>query len=295
MAVEAPSATGINRPGTSGAGARSTSVRLLLALSPLVLLAGLLAWIVWSGPADAIRGSNYPPVERLSFGRVVLEENGIVATVLNDGPDPVTIAQLQVDDAFWTFTTDANGPLAHLGRATLRIPYPWVQGEAHVIRVLTSTGTAFEHEIPVAVTTPTMTARFIGTFALIGLYVGVLPVAIGLLWFPFLRRLSARGMDFLLALTIGLLVFLLLDGAHEGLEAAASLPASFQGVVLFAMTAGGAYVALEAVGAWLARRRTDHRQHARDGKRDRLKVLPGGGRDRPGHHPADGIAEQPGG
>ena len=175
----------------------------LLAALPLVLLAGLLAVIIYSRPADSVRGGNVPPVERLTFQRVTLEPGAIVATVLNDGPDDVTIAQIQVDDAFWTFTADRGQELGHLGRTTLRIPYPWVEGDAHVVRVLTSTGTAFDHEIPVAVATPTANSRFLAVFTLIGLYVGVLPVAIGLLWFPFLSRLSPRSMDFLLALTIG--------------------------------------------------------------------------------------------
>ena len=75
----------------------------------------------------------------------------------------------------------------------LRIPYPWVAGEAHLVRVLTSTGTAFEHEIAVAVETPTPSARFFGVFTLIGLYVGVIPVVIGLLWFPFLDAPVGAG------------------------------------------------------------------------------------------------------
>jgi zinc transporter ZupT len=223
----------------------------VLALLPVLLLGGLLALVVWSGPADAVRGGNYPPVERLTFQRVTLEPGAIVATLLNDGPDAVTVAQVQVDDAFWTFTADNGQSLAHLGRTTLRIPYPWVQGEAHVVRVLTATGTSFEHEIPVAVATPTLNTRFLGIFTLIGIYVGVLPVAIGLLWFPYLTRLTPRGMDFLLALTIGLLVFLLIDGAQEGLESSAFLPESFQGGVLFMLAAAGAYLALEGVSAAL--------------------------------------------
>jgi len=231
--------------------------RWLLAFLPLVLLAALLAVIVWSGPADAIRGDGYPPIERLTFQRVTLEPGAIVATVLNDGPDAVAIAQVQVDDAFWTFTTDKGQELGHLGRTTVRVPYPWVEGETHVLRVLTSTGTPFDHEIAVAVETPTVSMRFLGVFTLIGLYVGVLPVAIGLLWFPFLAKLSARGMDFLLALTIGLLAFLLVDGAMEGLEASALLPESFQGGVLFVLAAAGAYLLLEWVSALLkSRRRT---------------------------------------
>ena len=160
---------------------------------PLAILAALLVLIVQSRPADAVRGANVPPVERLTFQRVTLQEGAIVATVLNDGPDEITIAQVQVDDAFWTFTTDRGQSLGHLGRTTLTIPYPWVEGDAHVVRVLTSTGTPFDHEIPVAVATPTANARFLGVFTLIGLYVGVLPVAIGLLWFPLLSRLSSRA------------------------------------------------------------------------------------------------------
>ena len=239
--------------------------RLLLALLPLALLGVLLALIIRSGPAASVRGDDYPPVERIAFQRVILEPGFIVVNVMNDGPDAVTIAQVQVDEAFWTFTVDDSVPengvsdggvtLRHLGRTTLRIPYPWVDGETHLVKVLTSTGTAFEHEIAVAVETPTPDARFFGVFTLIGLYVGVIPVTIGLLWFPFLRLLSAGGTDFLLALTVGLLAFLLVDGGHEGFESAALLPESFQGVVLFALAAAGAYLLLEGVGAWLRARR----------------------------------------
>jgi ZIP family zinc transporter len=228
-----------------------TPKRVVLAALPLVLLAALLAAIVWSGPSEAIRGDNVPAVERLTFQRVTLEPNGIVVNVLNDGPDPITIAQVQVDEAYWSFTSDSGNALRHLGRTTLHIPYPWVEGDAHVVKVLTSTGTAFEREIAVAVETPTPNARFFGAFTLIGLYVGVIPVAIGLLWFPVLRRLSASAMDFLLALTVGLLAFLLVDGAHEGFEAAELLPQSFQGAVLFALAAVGAYLLLETIGARL--------------------------------------------
>jgi ZIP family zinc transporter len=121
--------------------------------------------------------------------------------------------------------------------------------------VLTSTGTAFEHEIPVAVETPTPNPRTFGVFTLIGLYVGVIPVAIGLLWYPFLAKLSRPALDFLLALTVGLLVFLLVDGGHEGFEAAGALPESFQGAVLFVLAAGGAYLLLETIGASLKARR----------------------------------------
>ena len=226
-----------------------------LALVPLLLLGALLTWVVRTGPADTVRGAAYPPVERLSVQRVSLGADGITVDVLNDGPDPSTIAQVVVDDAFWAFTADSSTTLSHLGRTRLKIPYPWVHGEAHVVRLVTSTGLTFDHTIAVAVATPTPSTATLWTFALIGLYVGVIPVAIGLLWFPLMGRLGRRGLDFVLALTIGLLVFLLVDAASESLQSAAAVPGSFQGVVLAVFAAGAAFLGLEAFGNWLRNRR----------------------------------------
>ena len=91
------------------------------------------------------------------------------------------------------------------------MPYPWVIGDAHMVIALTNTGTAFEHEIAVAVPTPQPTATQLWPQALVGLIVGVLPVAVGLLFYPALRGVGQSGMTFLLALTVGLLAFLLVD------------------------------------------------------------------------------------
>ena len=227
----------------------------VLAVLPLALLGALLGLLLWSGPAEALRGEAYPPVEELTFQRVELGPEGIVATVLNDGPDPVTIAQVQVDDAFWGFSAEPDSTLAHLGRTTLTIPYPWVQGDTHVVRVVTSTGVTVDHEVAVAVETPRADARFLGIFALIGLYVGVIPVAIGLLWLPLVSRTGRTGLDFMLAVTVGLLLFLLIEAGQDGLEAAALAPSSFQGVSLFVFGALAAFIGLEMVGGWLRSRR----------------------------------------
>ena len=244
------------RDGGEAGRVRGTTLWALAAL-PLVLLGGLLVVLFWSGPLDAVRGDGYPPVEELVFQRVEFGPDGIVATVLNDGPDPVTIAQVQVDEAYWSFTAEPGTTLAHLGRTTLTIPYPWVQGDAHALRLVTSTGVTVDHEVAVAVETPTPDARFFGIFTLIGLYVGVIPVAIGLLWLPLVSRAGRTGLDFLLALTIGLLLFLLIEAGHDGLEAAALAPSSFQGVALFVFGGLAAFVGLEMVGGWLRARRHD--------------------------------------
>ncbi len=239
-----------------------SSTRWIVGLLPLGLLAGLIGVLLRVGPAGLLRSPEVPPVERLRFQRVTLGPDGIVATVLNDGPEPVTIAQVQVDEAYWAFSTSGPRTLRHLERATLVIPYPWVKGETHVVRVVTSTGATFDYEIRVAVETPQLDWRHLGAFTLIGVYVGVIPVAIGLLWFPLVARASPARLDFLLALTIGLLVFLLIDAGHDGLDVAAALPDSWQGTTLFVGSALVAYLALEALGAFL--RTARRRAHAAD-------------------------------
>jgi zinc transporter, ZIP family len=226
-----------------------------LVLGPLLLLAALIALIVRTAPAERLRSPDAPPVERLAIERATLSSDGILLSVLNDGPDPVTIAQVTVDDAFWAFSANGGTTLGHLDRTALSIPYPWVPGEAHLVKVLTSTGTAFEHEIPVAVSAPKAEAANLGLFTLIGLYVGVIPVALGLLWYPLVSRLGRTGLDALLALTVGLLAFLFVDAIKEGLEAAAGMPGSYQGLALLVASAAGAYLALETFGAWLRARR----------------------------------------
>jgi ZIP family zinc transporter len=227
----------------------------MLAVLPLVLLGLLILMLVRLGPAGLVREEGVPLVERLVVERAVLGPDGIELSVMNDGPDPVTIAQVTVDDAYWAFTASNGQSLSHLGRTTLAIPYPWVTGEAHLIKLITSTGATFEHEIPVAVTTPRAGPRQLLAFTLIGLYVGVIPVALGLMWFPLIARLGATGLDVLLAITVGLLLFLLVDAAHEGIEAAAGLPGSYQGTALFMAALVGAYLGLESLGAWLRTRR----------------------------------------
>ena len=230
-----------------------------VALIPLALLAALIFLIVRTGPAERLRGDNVPPVERLAIERAVLTNDGIVLHVLNDGPDPVTIAQVTVDDAYWAFTTENGLVLSHLGKTRLVIPYPWVTGESHLVKVVTSTGMTFEHEIPVAVRTPQPDGRYLMAFTLIGVYVGVIPVALGLLWLPLASRLGKTGIDVLLALTVGLLVFLFVDATHEALDIAATMPSSYQGVALYVSSTAAAYLVLEWFGAWLRARRATAR------------------------------------
>jgi ZIP family zinc transporter len=222
---------------------------------PLLLLSAVVAAIVTFAPADRLRDPAAPPVENLSIRSAFLDPDGIRLAVFNESPETVTIAQVTVDDAYWQFTADPGPAVAPLRTVTLHIPYPWVEAEAHAIHVMTSTGTKFEHVIPVALETPEPAARHLLIFAAIGLFVGVIPVALGLLWFPVVRTLGRDGVDAVLAFTIGLLLFLVVDGTEEGLESSGLLPGSFHGTALFLLCAASAYAALELVGGWLSKRR----------------------------------------
>ena len=201
---------------------------------PLALLAALSLIVVKGGTLSRL-ARGLPPVEELSFDRVQLTPGHIVVDVVNGGPDPVTVAQVMVDEAFWSHSMTPNREVGRLGRARIEIPYPWVEGEPHQIKLITASGVTFDHEILVAAETPKVDGRYFLIFTLIGVYVGVLPVAIGLLWLPFLKRLDRRWVHFALALTAGLLLFLAAEALHEALETADRVAGAFQGVGLVAI------------------------------------------------------------
>jgi zinc transporter ZupT len=226
-----------------------TSMRVkgwLWALLPLLLLAVVSVVVGRMGLAEFLRGGT-PPVEELTFDRVTLEPGMMAIEVVNGGPDPVTVAQVMVDDAFWDFTITPSATVPRLRRVSLELEYPWVKDEPHEITLLTSTGLTFSHEIAVATETPTVGLQFFAIFTLIGLYVGVIPIAIGLLWYPALRRLEQRWIDFVLALTIGLLVFLGADALMEAARTGAQVAGAFQGSLVVVIGALGALLFLQVV------------------------------------------------
>jgi len=187
---------------------------------PLLVLAGLLAILILTRPLDHLT-SSAPPVEQLSVESVRLTPGLIELSVRADGSHPLRIAQVQVDGGYRQFTQAPAGPIPRLGKARIEIPYPWVSGEAHHLALVTHTGAVFEHTIAVAQETPRYEAPTLALLGLVGLLLGLAPVATGLLGYPALRTLSPQWIRFVLALTVGLLVYLLVDTLGEGLEAAA--------------------------------------------------------------------------
>ena len=126
----------------------------VLAIVPLLLLIVLIALFIALNPLSPFTGA-FPPLEELTIQRVLFPENNqIQVTVINGGPDPVTIAQVLVDDAYWQFDISPGNTLERLEQATIDLNYPWVDGEPLPIMLITSTGVTFDHEVEVAVLSP---------------------------------------------------------------------------------------------------------------------------------------------
>ena len=214
---------------------------------PLAAIALAVAWLVATDPLKSFQ-NGAPPVENLTYERVILSSDGIRFLIRAGGSEPMTIAQVQVDDAYWQFAQDPPGPLARGSTAWIAVPFPWVLGEAHAINVVTDTGATFGHEIPVAVSTPVQNGTTLVSQAVLGLFVGLVPVAIGMLFYPVLRGVGRDGMNFLLALTVGLLAFLGVDAIIEAFELAGEAAPLFQGQVMVALAAAAAFLILMAAG-----------------------------------------------
>lgn len=238
-------------------GWRGSWLLWLAAGLPLVLAGAWILALVSLVPLAALdRGA--PVVESLSIERIHLlrEPSRLVVRVVNGGPAEVTIAQVLVDDAYWAHQVEPDRTIPRLGRAEVTIPYPWVMGEPHEVKLLSAVGTVFRGQVPVAVESPTLGAEWGATLAMVGVSIGVIPVALGLLWYPLLRQLDRRWLHAVLAATAGLLAFLAADAFAEAMETAASLPAAYHGPILVVVALVVALAALQLAGG--ARPRPGH-------------------------------------
>ncbi len=220
---------------------------LLWLILPLIVL---IAAVLWLLQVDPLRGfsNGAPPVENMTVERTVLDEDGLRLQVRAGGSEAMTIAQVQVDAAYWQFRQEPSGTISRGDTAWVAIPFPWILGEAHTVTFVTNTGATFDHEIPVAVPTPKVSGSGLVSQAILGVFVGILPVAIGLLCYPALRGAGRNTMTFLLAMTVGLLAFLLVDTMIEALELANKAAAVFQGSVMVVLIAAVSFLALVVIG-----------------------------------------------
>jgi len=224
----------------------------LVGVAPLVVLAVAIGlFVLLDAPGLDRIGA---PQEELAVERTVLKPDEIQLHVRNDGADPVQVRQVIVNDAFAAFS-QSDDEIRRLGGSEIDVDYPWIEGENYEVLLLTATGATIDHTIEAAVETPDADLGFYGLMALIGIYVGVIPVGIGMLWLPWIRGVDRRWIGFLLAFTVGLLGFLGVEALLEGTEIAGTGAESFGGAALVWLGAAGAFLALAGVDAWLRARR----------------------------------------
>jgi zinc transporter ZupT len=224
----------------------------LAGAAPLAILAVAIGLFVLLGAPGLERIG--VPQERLAVERTVLKPGEIQLHVRNDGPDPVRIRQVIVNDAFASFT-QSDDDIARLAGSEIDVEYPWIEGQDYEVRLLADSGVTIDHTITAATETPDADVGFYGLMALIGLYVGVIPVGIGMLWLPWVRGIDTRWVRFLLAFTIGLLAFLGIEALLEGTDVAGTGAEALGGAALVWLGAAAAFLALAGVDAWLRGRR----------------------------------------
>ena len=256
----------------------------LLGLVPLLLIVAAVGlFVALGGPGLGERRG--PPAEELAVEKTVLKPGTIELTLRNDGPDAVSVAQAQVNDSFVQFA-GAEQPVGRLESTTVRLQQPWIEGESYEVALITSSGATIAHAIDAAVETPATDLSFFGLMALLGIYVGVIPVALGMLWLPWIRRIPPAWLRGVMALTVGLLAFLAIDATLEGFELAAAGSQAFGGAALVLIGAAVAFLALTGVSGWLDQRRRRARDAGASGGHLALLVAVGIGL----HNLGEGVA-----
>jgi len=219
---------------------------------PFAFVAAMILYILGPGADLLDLGIALPEI---TIEKVDFVDSEIRATVRNTGPIPVTVVMADVNDRIQPAAVEPDGHLERYETALVRIPFEWNEAEPYVVGITTHDGTRFEKEIESAAYALAPTAELVGFFAIIGTYVGIIPVLIGLLWLPFIRRIGRNKYRFFLALTAGLLLFLGIDAVEEAVAISAeSLAGSFNGALLVSTVAVLSFLGLYYAGERLAGR-----------------------------------------
>jgi zinc transporter, ZIP family len=221
---------------------------------PLILLTGVVALFTAGGSSiTGLLGENPPPVDEFDIRRVEFHPGEIRIRVTNPQRDDLTIAAVTVDDAILPFQVDGPQTLGRLRSSEIVVHYDWVEHEPISVGVTSSTGIQTVKEIAAAVETPTASARSFFGYAVIGFLVGIVPIALGLLWLPSLRRAAPEWLAAFMALTAGLLTFLAVEALSEAFELQAQLPSALGGAGLVLLGVASSYLILTAISSRLGR------------------------------------------
>ena len=224
----------------------------LWALVPVLLLALAVGVVVTSGSSlvDLV-GTNPPPADEFDIRRVEFKPGEIRITVRNPQPDDLTIANVNVDDAIVPYTVDGPTTLGRLRSSTIVVSFDWVEDDPITVGVTSPTGIQTVKEILAAIETPAPSVEGFLGYAAIGALVGILPVALGLLWLPALRQASAPWLSAFMAFTAGLLAFLGLEALTEAFELQAALPSALGGSGLVLLGVALSFLGMTALAGRL--------------------------------------------
>ncbi len=232
----------------------SKTKTVAIAIIPLVALAVMVVFLF--GPGQTILNTGIP-LPDVTIERIEFHEGEIVSLIRNTGPETIEISQADVNDRITAAAIEPSKTLQRLAEAKVIIPFNWNEGVPYEIGITTSDGTRFSKGVESAALAPTPNIQQASFFAVIGAYVGVIPVLIGLLWYPFIKRLSTNKYNFFLSLTVGLLVFLGIDALVESNEIAIeNVAGAFNGQVLIAMVTIISFLSLLYVSEKLVERAT---------------------------------------
>ncbi len=225
---------------------------ILSGIIPFVFLILLVAYIF--GPGSDLLDFGIPLPE-ITMEKVDFVDSEILVTVRNTGPIPVEVVMADINDRIQPAAIEPDRFLERYETALVRIPFEWNEAEPYRIGLTIEDGTRFEKEIEAAAPALEPSLELVGFFAIIGTYVGIIPVMVGLLWLPFIRKISKNKYHFFLALTAGLLLFLGIDSVEEALEVSEEgLAGSFNGALLVATVIVFSFLGLYYAGEKLIRR-----------------------------------------
>lgn len=215
------------------------------AILPFILIVTLVLYITGPGADYIIVGT---PLPEVTLERIDFTPNEIQVEIRNTGPIPINVVQADVNDRIQPAAIEPDGYMERFETALVRIPFFWNEAEPYNIGITIHDGTRFERVVDAASPAVTPDIQTTTKFALAGVYIGVIPVFIGLLWLPFIRRLDPKKLGFFLAITVGLLIFLGVDAIQEALEVSnESLAASINGPLLVLVAASGAFLVLQCI------------------------------------------------
>jgi zinc transporter ZupT len=223
--------------------AKTSKAKVVAAgIIPIVLLVVMILYLFGPG-ADLLNFGT--PLPDITIERIEFVKSEIQVTVRNTGPIDVSIAQADINDRIQSAAIEPDAHLSRFESALVRIPYEWNVAEPYEIGLTLSDGVRFAQSVEAATPTMKPSIELASYFAVIGTYVGIIPVMIGLLWFPFIAKMSPVKYKFFLALTAGLLIFLGIDAIEEGFEISSErLSGAFNGQLLIATVVVGSFVGL---------------------------------------------------